>query len=302
MARKKKQNTGLLFAVIALCLLLAALVIVPAFLSGGEQDTPTEPAAQTTAASSTEAPTTDATEAPTMEATQATAATAPTEPRLQENPYTPEDFGYEGGFMTCFAAQSLLGIDVSAYQTDIDWQAVKDAGIEFVIIRAGFRGYGQTGSLNTDKLAQSHYEGAKAAGLKVGAYFFSQAISEEEARDEAAYLLEIIQDWELDMPVAYDWEYISDTARTADTGAETVTACAIAFCEAVKTAGYTPMVYVSQSQTLLQLEKLAAYDLWAAHYSDEMTYPHLVDIWQYTSTGTVPGISGNADIDLWILS
>lgn len=213
----------------------------------------------------------------------------------------PEDFVYNGEYLTCTAAPTVLGIDVSQHQGQIDWQAVKDAGIQFVIIRVGGRGYGAAGVLYTDDLAQSYYEGAKAAGLQVGAYFFSQAISVEEALEEAQLTLQQIETWEMDFPVVYDWERQEGTARTAHTDPRTVTDCMKAFCEAIKDAGYRPMVYFNpdHSEALFYIEEVTQYDFWLAFYTDWMTYPYKVDMWQYTHRGSVPGIEGNADINLY---
>ena len=226
---------------------------------------------------------------------------APTEPTLQSNPFAPGDFTLQGSFMSCTKTQYQLGIDVSKYQQKVDWQKVADSGITFVIIRIGGRGYGQSGALYADDMAQSHYEGAKAAGLQVGAYFFSQAISVEEAREEAQYALQLTAQWELDMPIVFDWEYVSETARTANTDAQTVTACAAAFCEEILAANQKPMIYVRPELEKLILEDLAAYDHWVALYSETMDYPHAFAMWQYTKTGKLDGISGNVDINLYLL-
>ena len=202
--------------------------------------------------------------------------------------------------MSCLTAPYQLGIDVSKYQQNVDWEIVADSGISFVMIRIGGRGYGQAGNLYTDELAQSHYQGARAAGLKVGAYFFSQAISVEEAREEARYALQLTKEWALDMPIVFDWEYVSDTARTANTDAETVTACAAAFCDTILAAKKQAMIYVRPELNKLHLEQLAAYDHWVAWYSDTMDYTNEFAMWQYTKTGKVPGISGNVDINLYV--
>lgn len=220
---------------------------------------------------------------------------------LPRNPFTPEDFTYENGFLTCMTAEAIRGIDVSEHQGDIDWQAVKASGVEFAIIRVGYRGYGN-GALLPDEKAQSNYESAKAAGLQVGAYLFSQAISVEEAQEEAAFFLEQIKDWELDLWAVYDWEYISAEARTADVDALTLTKCTKAFLDMVAEAGYQPMVYFNRSQAekRLLLHALAEYDFWLAMYRDPIdTFAYRPDMWQYTNQGSVPGINGNVDINLW---
>lgn len=222
-------------------------------------------------------------------------------PPPTENVFTPMDFGYEGDYLTCLTDESWLGIDVSRYQGDVDWEKVKAAGVEFAMIRVGFRGYGQSGKLVEDVKAKQNYENATAAGLKVGVYFFAQAISVEEAKEEAAYVLELIDGWKLDMPVAYDWECLAEDYRTVGTDPQTVTDCAKAFCETVGQAGYDTMIYFnpSQSRDMMYLEELVDYGFWLAMYSDQMTYEYKVDMWQYTKEGNVPGIKGNVDINLY---
>jgi len=218
-----------------------------------------------------------------------------------ENVFTPKDFAYEGDYLTCLTDESVLGIDVSKFQGQIDWQQVKDAGVEFAIIRLGYRGYGAAGGLNEDTLAQENYRGAKKAGLKVGAYFFSQAITVEEAVEEANYAMELVRDWELEMPLVYDWECLADDYRTVGVDARLLTDCTIAFCDTVAKAGYAPMIYFNpeQSRKQMYLEELTEYGFWLAMYTDQMEYPYKVDMWQYTNEGTVPGISGNVDINLY---
>ena len=232
----------------------------------------------------------------------ASSSNTPDDPEntLIANPYGPEDFVYEGDYLTCLAGESILGIDVSYHQQQIDWEAVARAGIRFVMIRVGYRGY-KTGDLNVDIMAQENYLGAKKAGLKIGAYFFSQATNVEEAQAEAAFALNIIKDWKLDMPFVYDWEYLSEEARTADTDAETVMACTLAFCQAMEQQGRQPMVYFNPHMTkkYVRLEDLKQYPFWLAMYSDQMTFPYRVDMWQYTDSGSVPGIQGKVDIDLF---
>ena len=228
------------------------------------------------------------------------ATTAATLPPPLGNVFTPMDFAYDGPYLTCLSAESVLGIDVSTHQKEIDWQQVRQAGITFVMIRAGYRGSEQ-GRLFADEWAQRNYEGAKAAGLQVGAYFFSQAISPEEAVEEAHYAMQIIESWQLDMPLVYDWEYISEDSRTAQVDARLLTDCTKAFCDTVTQAGYETMVYFNptQSRKQMYLEELTDYGFWLAMYSEEMTYEYKVDMWQYTCQGAVPGIEGPVDINLY---
>ena len=220
---------------------------------------------------------------------------------LPDNPYGAEDFALDGSYLTCLSGDSILGIDVSTYQKNVNWQKVKEAGVEFVIIRVGFRGWGSAGTMLPDSMAQSHYAGAKAAGLKVGAYFFSQCTTVPEAQEEAEFALSLIKDWELDLPLVFDWEYISDEARTASVERQMLTDCAYAFCLTAEEGGVPAMVYFNPSmvKNRIHLEQLSDFPFWLAHYTTEMSFPYKVDMWQYTSQGRVPGISGYVDINLY---
>lgn len=230
------------------------------------------------------------------------ATTATTLPPPPANEFDPADFVYdEQGYLTYTAGTYERGIDVSSYQGKINWKKVADSGVTFAIIRVGGRGYGvNTANLYEDKMAQTNYEAAKKAGLKIGAYFFSQAITPEEAVEEAEYLLEKTADWELDMPLVYDWEYISETARTAGVDQQTLTDCMIAFCERIKQEGKNPMIYFNpnHAKRMFHIEQVTAYDFWLAMYTDWMTYPYQFHMWQYTNQGSVPGVSGKVDINL----
>ena len=218
---------------------------------------------------------------------------------MPSSPYAPEDFRQTDSFLSCSAGSVAVGIDVSSHQQQIDWQAVKDAGIQYAFVRLGYRGYEQ-GTLNTDSFAIQNLNGAKDAGLLVGAYFFSQAVTVEEAREEAQFALDILDGMQLTLPLVYDWEYINETARTANMDRQTLTACTLAFCQEVEKAGYDAMIYFNSSQgrDLLELEKLEMYPWWLAKYDLEAEFLCRVDLWQYTNTGSVPGIRGNVDIDL----
>lgn len=198
------------------------------------------------------------------------------------------------------SGESVTGIDVSVYQGEIDWNLVKESGVEFAMIRLGFRGY-ETGAIQEDGNFRINLEGASAAGLDVGVYFFSQAVSVEEAEEEAQFVLDTLDGAELTMPVVYDWEYISAEARTADVDRRTLTDCSLAFLEKIEDAGYQPMLYFNwiQQRDMLYLRELNSYDFWLALYSDRMTYPYKIKMWQYTCTGTVPGIEGSCDINIF---
>lgn len=219
---------------------------------------------------------------------------------IPSNPYGPEDFTYDGAYLTCLAGPTSLGVDVSAHQHQIDWAQVKEAGMEFAMIRIGYRGT-TSGGVYADEWAEANLQGAKAAGLKVGVYFFSQAVTAEEAAEEAEFCVSFLTDHEIDLPVVYDWEYTGDDTRTANMDEPTLMACIEAFCQAVKDAGYDPMIYFNPhlELSLLDLENLLEYPFWLAMYTDQMTYPYAVEMWQYTSSGAVPGIEGDVDINLW---
>ena len=225
---------------------------------------------------------------------------APTFAAPELNPYGPEDFAEVNGYLACVTGPYSMGVDVSEFHGTINWEKAKNAGVEFVFIRVGGRGWGQEGRLYPDSKAQEYYEGAKAAGLQVGAYFFSQAVTVTEALEEAQYTLSLIEGWELDLPVVYDWEYVNASARTAKVRVRDLTDCTLAFCDAIQDAGHEAMVYfnVSQGRDLLYLEELTIYPFWLAMYEAPMNYPYEVEYWQYTKKGSVPGIPGETDINL----
>lgn len=222
---------------------------------------------------------------------------------LPANPYGPEDFRVaENGYITCLTGESRHGIDVSEWQGDIDWQQVKDAGIEFAIIRLGYR-RSETGELSTDEKALTNLQGAAEAGIPTGAYFFSQAISTKEALEEAEYALSLLEGYTLTYPLIYDWEYLGKEARTADVDARTLTDCIKTFCSRVEEAGFQSMIYFNphfHENEVLYLEELTDYHFWLAMYDTQMDYPYQIDMWQYSCTGTVPGITGEVDLNLYL--
>lgn len=195
---------------------------------------------------------------------------------------------------------SKFGIDVSYHQKEIDWKKVKASGVEFAFIRVGRRGYTE-GVLSEDEYFRHNIQGARDAGIEIGVYFYSQAITPEEALEEAEMTLNLLDGLELQYPVVYDWEVINDaTARTDDMTPETLTACCVTFCERIRQAGYIPMIYQNKRTSLLklQLPELTDYDFWLAEYNPEATYYYNYQIWQYASDGTVPGITGNVDLNI----
>ncbi|MBQ7098446.1 MAG: glycoside hydrolase family 25 protein [Oscillospiraceae bacterium] len=222
--------------------------------------------------------------------------------RLEENPLSPTDFRTINGYVTCTAVPTRRGVDVSQYQEEVDWQEVYAAGFDFAFVRIGYRG-NTSGELYADELARQHLAGAKEAGLDVGVYFYSQAVSPEEAAEEARWCLSFLENTTLELPVVYDWEWVDSDARTANMDRETLTECARTFCQAIEDAGYRSMLYFNShiSRDLLDLQALQEYPFWFAQYRDAMDFGYKVDLWQYTETGTVPGIKGKVDIDLMFL-
>ena len=229
-------------------------------------------------------------------------------PILEDVPkcnYERSKFVYEDGVVSYNdkKVKTWKGIDVSNYQGEVDWKKVAESGVEFVMLRAGFRGYTE-GTLNEDARFKQNAEAAAAAGLKVGVYFFSTATTVEEAKEEADYVLEIIKGYDVKYPVVYDWEANSKAYRNYDLDTDTLTKAAIAFCEKVKAAGYKPMVYFNLPTGYLEydLSRLTGYDFWFAQYpSAEEMYPTMYynyQMWQYSDSGSVPGIEGKVDMNI----
>lgn len=207
---------------------------------------------------------------------------------------------------------SEAGVDVSEHDGAIDWQAVKDAGADFAMIRLGYRGYSQ-GTMALDDYFLANIQGASAAGLKVGVYFFSQAITEEEAREEAQFVIDTLAGLgvTLSYPVAFDQEPITngDVARTDNITNAQLMANALAFCQAIEQAGYQAMIYGNQHD-LARLDlsgELSAYPLWYAEYDapgDVPTGEFDFTMWQYTASGSVSGITtsdGQVDMNIRFL-
>ena len=223
------------------------------------------------------------------------------------NPYAGENFVLdENGYLSYTGAASWSrGLDVSSHQKEIDWSRVAGAGMDFAMIRAGYRGY-TAGTINKDTYFDYNIQQALANGLEVGVYFFSQALTPQEAEEEARQLLEWVEGYHITFPLVFDWEKIDrDSSRTQGAGGNTVTACALAFCKVIEEAGYTPMTYGSPSKIYgggLMLDRLQDYPaFWLAHYTRDTaptTFRYRYDIWQYSSTGRVDGIEGDVDLNI----
>ena len=181
--------------------------------------------------------------------------------------------------------QSKLGVDVSTYQGIIDWKKVKKAGIEFAILRLGFRGYGQAGNIVLDANFERNYKAAKKEGIEIGVYFFSQAINLEEIKEEANFVLKHIKGKEITYPIAFDLENIkNDVARTDNLTSSEMTNMTQEFCKIMEEKGYMPSIYGNAKTftTKMQLELLNHYQKWYADYQEKPLYPYAFTIWQYT--------------------
>ena len=189
---------------------------------------------------------------------------------------------------------------MSKYQGNIDWNAVAADGITFAIIRVGYRGYG-SGALVEDSTFRKNIQGATAAGLRVGVYFYSQAVNEAEAVEEASMVLSLCQGYGLPLGVYYDTEKVAgDTGRADGISAAQRTANAVAFCETIRNAGYAAGVYsyASWFYNSLNFANISKYRIWIAQYRDTLDFNYHYDIWQYTSTGKVNGVSGGVDMNI----
>lgn len=196
------------------------------------------------------------------------------------------------------------GIDVSHHQGAIDWEKVKADGYDFAILRCAYRSYGQAGELCEDREFAGYIDGAHKTGIDVGVYFFSQAISEEEAVEEADYVLDLLKERKIELPITYDPESIrEDEARTDDLTGEQATKNTIAFCERIKKAGYEPMVYSNMvwEADYLDMSQIEQYPKWYADYEKIPQTPYDFTFWQYSEKGNVDGISGPVDLDVWFV-
>ncbi len=216
---------------------------------------------------------------------------------------TDEETGYKSFRDEKNGVTARMGIDVSEFQgEEIDWKQVKKSGVEFAIIRLGYRAYGESGDLVLDAMYEQNIREASKAGIDVGVYFFSQAISAAEAVEEAEFVLDHVKKYDITGPVVYDTEEIKwDAARTDENTKQEFTNYCKVFCDTVSHAGYDPMIYSNMEWMAftLDMEELSEYDFWYADYCEIPQCPYDYKIWQYSESGAVPGISANVDLNLW---
>ncbi|MCR5557656.1 MAG: glycoside hydrolase family 25 protein [Butyrivibrio sp.] len=194
------------------------------------------------------------------------------------------------------------GIDVSRFQGKIDWKKVAESGIDFAFIRVGLRGTSE-GKLLVDDMFETNIKGAIENGIKVGVYIYSQALNEEEAKEEARLVLDNIEPYNITYPVVIDIESAdSETARTNELTSDEYEIVAKTFCDMVKSAGYEPMIYgnVKSFTLLMDAEDVDEYGIWIAYYGTPLYYPYHFNVWQYSSTGKINGIDGHVDLNICI--
>ena len=225
------------------------------------------------------------------------------DPDVARHDYKTECFVHDGHYLSYTGDENYtyrLGVDVSEHQGYVDWVLLKESGFSFAFIRLGYRGYGQEGRICLDSEFHRNMQNAQAAGFDVGVYFFSQAVNEEEAMEEADFVLRNLEGYTLQLPVVYDPEHIlDDEARTDNVTGRQFTANAEVFCSAVEEAGRRPMIYANMLWEAfeLDLEQLSGYPVWYADYEPLPQTPYHFTFWQYSNTGSVEGISGDVDLN-----
>lgn len=228
----------------------------------------------------------------------------PLQEDLAFNNYVDENFIAEESGLVSYRQDgetiTKKGIDVSKYQGKIDWEAVKNDGVDYAIIRVGIRGYSE-GGIVEDEFFRQNIEGAIANGIPVGVYFFTQAINEEEASEEADFVLEMLQGYSLTYPVYLDIEDVKkENCRTNSLTVEERTNNAKVFLEKIAAAGYQPALYGNMKTFLLMLDlaSLEQYDKWFAGYTLPIYYPYEYKMLQYSEKGKVAGVSGKVDVNI----
>lgn len=270
------------------------------------------------AAVPTKADTTDETPAPSASATAATTASPTPKPTttpfkdpdaltsstlVGTSPFTTSKYTHSSVFI---GKKVYHGIDVSYHNGTIDWAKAAADGVHYAFIRVGYRGYG-SGKIAADPKFETYIKGATAAGIAVGLYFFTEAKTETEAKEEAAYCIEQAKNYTISLPIAFDYEYQYNAAGQlvspkAGISKAAATANCRAFCDAISAAGYTPMIYANSSdlKTLIDGTTLEQdYPIWLANYTTKTKYTGKYDIWQYSSKGSVAGISTKVDCNFW---
>lgn len=217
---------------------------------------------------------------------------------IRTSNYNPEDFEEKNGVVT-YAGDSFVGINVSQKAGEIDWNAVAESGVEFAMIRVGYRG-NDKGRISLDSNFEANITGATEAGLPVGVYFYSKAVTDTEAEEEANFVLEQIRPYQMTYPVAIFWEYdrkdsgeVDEKSRTVRCNGDQVTGFIQTFLKKIKTVGYKTAFYADKKMGYerLDLSRLTEHDMWYAEYQPAPSFYYDYKMWQYTKDGEVPGIS-----------
>lgn len=222
---------------------------------------------------------------------------------IPKNSFKKENFRKDGEklqYNKSNGKSSVYGIDVSKYQGMIDWEQVKEAGVEFAMIRMGVRGY-NSGKVVVDENFTKNIEGALSAGIDVGIYFYSQAVTKEEAVEEANYAVAAISNYTVNYPIVFYTEEIeNDNARTNQLSVDNLTQCADYFCQTIQNYGYKPMICANKKQfaTRLDLTKLTKYDWWLLDACDFSEFPYNYTMWQYSNGGKINGIPEDVNLNI----
>jgi len=203
-------------------------------------------------------------------------------------------------YCTADGVEAERGIDVSEHNGVIDWEQVAELDLDFALIRIGYRGNTE-GNIYPDEQFEANYAGAVNAGLDVGVYFYSQSLTADEARDEAQFVLDTLDERKLTCPVVFDWEDAeSEIARTVDMTGEEITTVTLAFCRKIARNGYEPMVYFNKEfgYRMYDLSAISAYTFWLADYNDYPKFYYDHTYWQYSDEGVLPGIPNPVDLNL----
>lgn len=226
--------------------------------------------------------------------------------QIPVNSYKLENFYIEDGYMAYHDDEgnklSHLGVDLSYHQENVDFAALKESGVEFVMLRCGYRGYSEGGLVKDEKFDE-YAAACNEYGIPLGVYFFTQAVSVEEAVREAEFTIDLIREYDISYPVALDTEYVSE--KGARTNSEEIdedlrSEMCIAFCRKISEAGYYPMIYASENwiRRDLNYEALQEYDFWAPQYLEENDFMYDFTIWQYTERGFIKGVDEEVDLDI----
>ena len=224
-------------------------------------------------------------------------------PYLEQNTYDYTNLQMKGDKMSYYDNGrdiSYLGLDLSKYNGDVDFTAVKSEGIDFVMIRLGSRGYG-SGQITLDEKFEENITKAIGAGLEVGVYFFSQAVTAEEAVEESNFIVQTLANYKITYPVVFDMEYVqNDKARIEALSRDEKTAVAKAFLQNTKVAGYQPMIYGAKEWLIreIDLTKLTEYDIWLSQQKEIPDYPYKFQMWQYSLKGKIGGVNGDVGLNI----